>query len=478
MLEMPSVRKNKITLSDYAYQEDIKHRLIMASFTGLDVEVLQEILFSPLRISLKKLLKNFDAEEEQILETLKKFSSIGLLTVDGDVVSVDKDMRKYYESQAVKFEEDFVPDMDFLQSLLKKVPIGILPLWYSIPRTSNNIFESLIEKYLSTPQTFQRYLLELDFPEKTLFRIFQDVYNAKDCKVHSSVLMEKYDLSREQFEEYLLLLEFNLVCCLGYEKIGGNWKEVVTPFHEWKEYLTFVKNTTPSPIEDPSSIIVSRLQDFSHISDLTAILQYAKKKPIPIKFHGKQVVEIDEEASKSLSSKIIDFASDEPFFLDHLSKLIAKLRMLKLAEVIDGHLYALDSANNWLDMKIENRALYLHRNDIGNFLTKQNSSYVASERNIREVEKSIQRALTSGWVYFDDFVKGVLVPLSEESTISLKKVGRSWKYTLPEYTSEEQSLIRATIFDWLFSLGIVQTGIHNEKECFRVTAFGQSFFGS
>ena len=44
--------------------------------------------------------------------------------------------------------------MEFIQLLLRKVPIDILPTWYPIPRTSNSIFDSLIEKYMKTPSNF------------------------------------------------------------------------------------------------------------------------------------------------------------------------------------------------------------------------------------------------------------------------------------------------------------------------------------
>jgi hypothetical protein len=33
------------------------------------------------------------------------------------------------------------------------------------------------------------------------------------------------------------------MCCIGYQKVGDEFKEVVTPFHEWREYLSFLKNT-------------------------------------------------------------------------------------------------------------------------------------------------------------------------------------------------------------------------------------------
>ena len=72
----------------------------------------------------------------------------------------------------------FQPDMEFLQGLLKKVPIHCLPAWHAVPRTSNNIFESLVEKYLLSPQIFQRYLSELHFSHPVAISLMNDLFFA------------------------------------------------------------------------------------------------------------------------------------------------------------------------------------------------------------------------------------------------------------------------------------------------------------
>ncbi len=428
-----TIRKNKITLSDYDYRKDIENRLLLAQFSIIDLEVLEGIIYSSLSISVKKLAKDIDIEETELFSILEKFAKTGLLTYDEDLITVDKDRRKYYEMQILMFDEEYQNGMDFLQNLLKKVPIHILPTWYSIPRTSNNIFESLVEKYLLTPQIFQRYLMELQFPEPVMSSILKDVYNSEDLKLPSQVLIEKYQLTRERFEEYLLVLEFNFVCCLGYEKINNTWKEVVTPYHEYREYLRFLKQTEPSPfakqIENP--------KPFAFIQEMSAVLNQVKKTPSP------------------MTGKIVD-----------------KLRLLKLADIVDGRLYALDAANDFLDMPLENRAIFVYRHPLNRFIHP-----LATEKNIREAEKSIIRILNKGWVAFDEFFKGVLAPLNETSSIMLKKLGRTWKYTIPEYTDEEQLFIKSVLFDWLYEAGITATATIDGKECFCVTPFGQTLFG-
>ncbi len=446
MSEMSALRKNKIQLSDYDYRRDIENRLLMAQFSTLDLEVLEEILYSSLTIPIKKLAKSLDITEEAALASLEKLSKTGLLNLDKETVVVDKEMRKYYEAQIVKFDEDFTPGMEFLQGLLKKVPIHVLPTWYSISRTSNNIFDSILEKYLLSPQVFYRYLSEIHFADPNLTAIVQEVFKAPDFTVSSEELISKYKLTREQFEEYMLLLEFSFLCCIGYKKVGALWQEIVSPFHEWREYLAFLRDKQPVPIADPSKIERTQEDDFAFIHELTNLLKRAKKEPF-----------VNEDKRM------------EPF--------IEKLRLVRLADVIDGRLYALESANDWLDMKDDNKALYLYRHPLNRLLSEHFPAHLSTERNLREAEKSILSVLNSGWVYYDDFFKGVLAPLSEQSAVILKKVGKTWKYALPEYNDEESAFIKATVMEWLPEIGIISTGVCEGKDAFAVTPFGQSVFG-
>jgi hypothetical protein len=474
MIEMSPSRKNKISLSDYEYKRDIENRLLMSEFTTLDLDVLEEILYSSLSIPIRKLCKNLDLDEDRALPILNKLSKTGLFTHNGEVILVDKEMRKYYEAQILKFDEEFKPGMEFLRSMLSKVPIHVLPTWYSIPRTSNNIFDSLVEKYLLTPQTFQRYLIDLNFNDPILTGIIQDVYNSPELKVYSKDLIQKYGLEREQFEEYILHLEFNFICCLGYNKGTDLWKEVVTPFYEWTEYLRFLKTTESQTIKNPADVERYRPQDFSFIQDMSIILNQAKKQPIPLTEVKEDVYLPQKSALATILAKCENLNEKDTLYLE---RLIAKLRMIKLADIVDGRLYALEAANDWLDMRLENRALYVYRHPLNRLVSQNIPAYLCTDRNIREAEKSILRVLTSGWLYFDEFVKGALVVLGEGSTVTLKRLGKNWKYTLPDYSDEELKLLKATILEWLFEVGIVSAGTHQGKECFCVTAFGQSLFG-
>src|SRR3990167_1724140 len=136
MIELNQIKKNRINLADYNSRQDIENRIVMSDFSPFYLEVLEEVLFSSLKISLRKLSKNLNTTDIAIKHT------------------VDKEIRKYFEFQIRRFSPKFKPDMEFVQGILKKVPIQFHPFWYSIPRTSNNIFESIVEKFLLTPQIF------------------------------------------------------------------------------------------------------------------------------------------------------------------------------------------------------------------------------------------------------------------------------------------------------------------------------------
>lgn len=435
MLELSSLRKNKVSLPDYDYEQDIRNRMVMADFSMCDIEVLEEILYSPLKISIKKLSRNLGYSEEELRDTFKRLSDVGLFEKKDEHLYVDKEKRKYFEFEINRFDPDFKPDMEFLQGLFRKVPIHILPTWYSIPRTSNNIFESIVEKYLITPQIYQRYLMELNLGNPMIDAIINDVLSSEDLKVTSSDLISKYNLKREDFEEIMLLLEFNFALCVVFEKQDDHWIEYVAPFYEWSEYLSFFKSTQAPSIDTP--VQEKGSSDFFFIEKMSDLIEKASKTPI----------EVDT------------------------SPYIVKLVLLKFGQFHEGIFTASDTGISWLDQSLENRALSLYRHPQNRILSKD-----IHERHIREAEKSIKRALHGKWVYFDDFIKGVTVPFNPDSAVTLRRVGKNWKYQIPEYGEEEIEILKTTIFEWLFELGMVRIGESQGKDCFKVTPFGKFFF--
>ncbi|MGR3973112.1 MAG: hypothetical protein QRY72_00830 [Candidatus Rhabdochlamydia sp.] len=460
MIDLTSTKKNKITLSDYNYKEDIANRLLLADLNADEFAVLEELLFSPIKTSLTKLSKTTSLPREIVMQILEKFAQTTLVTVEDDTVTVDKEMRKYFEWEFERFADDFAPGMEFLQLLLKKVPIHILPLWYAIPRMTNNIFESVIEKYLITPSIYQRYLLDIQFPTPILSAITQDLLKASSFELLLSDIAYKYTLTDEELQEMILQLEFHFIATVVYRTEEKGRQGVLTLFQEWKDYLTFLRKTAPTPLHSLDTIDKMRPLEFSFVEDLTALCQLIKK-----------------EALFSLSS--LDLNRFNPPLPSHsyLDTLLTRGKELNLIEENSLQLELTEIGLEWLDLRVENKALYLYRHPrIQNF--SQRYSFPVLEKMVREIEKSSTRITHSGWVYLDEFLQSVQVALQEDQSVTLSKIGRGWKYALPTYSIQELSLITAVLTEHLFESGLMFIGSVKGRSCLCLTPFGHSFFGS
>jgi len=451
-MELSSSRKIKINLSDYDFQKDIENRLHMAHFSISDTEVLEEILYSPLKVSIEKLAQSLETMPQDLLPILEKLSKTDLLAPQGDMIIVDKEMRKYYEFQILKFDDDFKPDMEFLQGLLKKVPIHLLPTWYSLPRTSNNIFESIVEKYLITPHVYKRHVEDVKALNPIYAGMIEDVYASPGLKIRSRELRDKYNLSREEFEKHMLFLEYSFSLCLSYNLVEDQWKEVVTPFHEWKEYLEFLRRTEFSSISHPEEIQNKKEDEFAFIKDLIVILKAFSEAPSDLKDTQKwaAVLQTDD--------------------LAYVSRLLKKLELLRFTDETSLS----PTGEEWLSMDFENKSIFIYRHP-SNRLLEGIPKEICTEKNIREVEKTLKRFVHAGWVYFDDYLKGAVIPFNSHLGVYLERKGKTWRYHLPEYSDVEKKWIHETLFDWFFELGMIATGTHHGRDCFKITPLGQTF---
>lgn len=454
MMEVSFNKKIKINLSDYDYQKDIKNRLIITQFSTFDVEVLEEILFSPLRIRISTLLENLQTSIDLLQPILDKLTAMDLFIIENETLIVDKEMRKYFEFQVARFDDTFKPDMEFLQGLLRKIPIHVLPIWYSIPRSSNNIFQSIIDKYLLTPQIYERYLEEMKHKDPVFSGILQDVLQSPNLKIEAHVLCKKYDLSKEAFEEHMLLLELSFVCCLRYEKKEDHWVRVVTPYHEWETYLIFLKNTIYKSKNE--TIAPLRNNDFAFIEDITTVLNLCKTKPLPSTDHLMNTLQLPSET--------------------YIKHLILKLSLTRFIEPKDESWVLHKNAHEWMKMSLEHRALHFYRHPLNQLVTYDKTPSIYTEKNQREAEKSIQRVLYEKWVCFEEFLKGVTVLIGENKKLELTCRGKQWEYQIPIYSSDEVQLVYSAIFEGLFEAGVVKVGTLDGKDYFSVTPFGRSLF--
>lgn len=476
MLVSPT-KKTKINLGDYDYQKDVDNRLLMSNFTTFDVEVLEEILNSSIEIEIDALADNLNSSTSEILPVLEKLHPSKLFDFQKDRILVNKEMRKYYEFQILKFDNDFAPSMEFFQSLLRKVPIHVQPIWYSVPRTSDNIFQSIIDKYLITPQSYRRYLNEIHFSDPIMQNIIDDVFASSNLKIRSKELREKYHLSREEFEHCMLHLEFNFICCLSYNRIENEWKEVVTPFYEWKEFLINQKINEPEPCSEHEKIEKKYPSHFSFIELLNTLLEEGKKTPLSLKKRENSTFFSLDPSHLHLFSQILN--SPDPHFLHtQIVHAIYKLQQLRLIEFQDNLIQVLDYASDWLEMSILDQAVNLYRLPLNRHLYSHFDFSIFSDRCIREIEHSLETiSLHMKWIYFDEFTRILDAQVGKSGHTTLKRKGRHWKYALPEYSKEEYNFIHEILFERLPQSGIMEVGLLNGRNCLRLTEFGKSTLG-
>ncbi len=447
-----STHKIKINLADYPYRRDIENRLFMAQLTVFEVQVLQEILHYSLRLSVEQLAETLESSVQDLLPILDKLSESKLFKRQHLTLIVDKDMRKYFEFQLAKFNEDFEPNLDFLQNILSKVPIHVLPIWYALPRTSDHIFASIIEKYFLSPKIYHQHLEELQFDDPILHALMQDVYQSPQFRKTSAELMAKHHLSRERFEECLLLLEYHFVCFLSYTRIENKWQEVVTPLAEWLDYLQFEANVKPIPIKGP--IETHYATEFGFIKDLTTFLQASAGKKIFPK-DVKNLYASTPAKQAAVIHKLIQIG---------FAKQNAK-----------GQLEATEKGIEWASKPMHAQIAELARTPLNTLADLTGFNLLWNTRNLRLIEKSLRRLPPHEWVDLTHFLKGFIAPLGDREPVTLKNRGKKWKYVLPSYSEQELRFIEAVILEKLDQLGVVATGVYQGKPCFCLTSFGYRF---
>jgi len=480
MPETSIFKKNKINLDDYDYQRDIKNRLLLSRFSSEYIQILEEIVYGSPIIPLSLLVQQVGKTYEELQTILQKLSETDLFKIENQKIIVNKENRKYFATQIIKFDKKFIPGVDFLRALLKKVPIPVLLNWYPIPRTSDNIFDSLIEKYLGTPQTFQRYLSELNLENQNLNGIVNDLLNSKNYKIYSEDLRKKYMLSKESFEKHILYLEFNFLCCLIYEKKDGEWVEVVSLFQEWQDYLRFLKKTQPKKIEKKSQIHRTRPNDFAFVEDMSIIIELAITIPLYVRLNNNENWMFDKQSINHIIKRVkgFDLHSEEgnSFLTNYFVKIIQKLLFLKFSQIQKGELIIENDAKEWLALPTEKKALNIYNHTLKHLNSFAFPSQICNERNFHEITKTIKRILNAEWVFLDDFLQGIIAPISEKSKMMLKKKGGYWAYTLPDYSDKEIRFFKK-VYECLFETGLITTGSYQGKTCLKITPFGQFTFG-
>ncbi|SCA64090.1 Uncharacterized protein SCG7086_BX_00120 [Chlamydiales bacterium SCGC AG-110-P3] len=453
VMQSSQPKKNKVNLSDYNYQKDIKNRLWISSLSPIDIEVLREVVYGSIKTKATQIADLIDRSEAEIRPTLSKLKEYGLVSCSGNNIEVSKDVRKDLVREIEKYEEDFHPGIPYLRKLLGKVPMHILPSWYSVPRMADNIVTSIIEKSLETPKAYREYLSELDIKDPVPTAIAEEVFASDDFMVRAHVICERYELSREQLEEYVLLLEFNLVCCISPIFIENEWVDVITPFSEWREYLRYIRDTTPIGLEGSKAENIKRRHpsNFGFIEDLEWILNQLRDAP---------------------ASKVqLQTASDNSPCVE-LSHALNKLLKLEFISESDSLFHCTSEAKQWMSLGAFEKSMDLYRNPLNELQCKGLPQQIVSDRNHRLVERALLRIIPTGWVTFDAFMESIMEPIGSSEPSKLERIrAGEWRYSIPQLSDFDRELVRRIIFDRLYEIGITTTGTIDGKDCFSAWRF-------
>ncbi len=470
-----SLRKNHINLSDYDYEADIVNRCLLREINSTELAVLEEILYSSIKISIKELSSNLDISIDLLSNILEKFLPTSLFTLNDYILHINKDKRKYFETQLSKFKDDFIPGMDFLQSLLKHVNIQHLPFWYQIPRSSNNIFNSLIEKYLQTPQIYQRYFIEFTSENDIITEIVKEIYKTNELCISAKEIQDKFSLSKESFEEIAIYLEYSLIAVVYYKYIDGSFEEMISPFQEWRDYLMLISETIATPsIQQQNEVVAYSSKEYAFIDGMTCILNLCEQENISVTFDLHSDGWIADEQSLNIITKSIQTSKDSVVYIN---KMINKLITIGIVVIEEASLKATQISIEWLNKSIENRAHIIFRHQ-HNFLSIEKHYPLSTKRTVMEIEKSMHSVVGLEWVYFDDFIKNSSIILNDSDKISLRRCGKLFAYMAPQHDDLQKQFIKYTVLEWFFESGIVQIGTHNDKQCFKLTSLGSNLFKS
>ena len=459
--------KTYVTLSDYDYSRDIALRTLIATLQPQDILILEEILYSPLQFPIEVLCTNLHLSQDIVDASLTKLQETNLFTRQHGQLVVCKEMRKHLELQIDPLDPDFRPDLTYMQQLLKKVPIEVLPTWYHISRASHQIFESIIEKYLKTPQLYKRYLREQLSGNHMLHQLLDTVFASPSLRVSLQYLQTHFNLSCEELHEYILLLEFNFLGCLCSEVTEEGIEQYITPFAEWRDYLLFQQQNAPESITE--SVMPLRPTEYAFCDDLAHLL---KGSPLPLQSIAP--LSLAQETYQSLCKTL----KGEPPPQTYVHQLLEQGLKLSLADIHQMEWIPAPQAIEWTACAPNMRAHFTYRHPNTLALYENTNTYRPIEKLLLDLERALAHIADAEWIYVDAFLNSAPLALKESDTIQLRRIKHTWQYHRPHYTSEDREYLKILITEYLYMTGIVHLGKTEHGLCFMLTHLGKTCFAS
>jgi len=471
-------RKLKVSLKDFDSDKDIEARLFLSHLTPKDLELFEEILLGSVTIPIHTLSADLGLSFVQTRQALDKLVASRLFKIEEDTIHVDKERRKYFELNLLRFEEGFKPDLEFLRGMLRHIPIHVLPIWYLLPRNASDIFDALTEKYFMTPTVYERHLKTAPFENPLLAELAKKL-ESSNSKLEAQSLCDDFGLDARGLQELALLSELSFVAYLAYEKRGEEFSPVFLPIKEYSDYQKRRERFSPSASNkeaETKSIVQMRPIEFAFVKDMSKILNLAKTESLEVDDHGDLSKESIQIISRSLEEMPLlspDNLSQQAAYFKHL---LSRLLVLDILSIKDGQLVASSAEKRWNELSLEDQGFCLLSRLRPYRMEKCNSC----EKGAREAEKAISQAIGHDWVFFDNFMQGAIIPFRPEIDVQITKTGKRWTFALPIYEDHEVDLMRTTIFEGLFEAGIVDIGLDTKTQepHFKVTAFGEAMFGT
>ncbi|MCH9621963.1 MAG: hypothetical protein S4CHLAM20_13960 [Chlamydiia bacterium] len=464
MQDILMVNPCKVELEDFDYERDLKLRLHLEKLNTHAIYVLEEILYSPLKVSIQELCDNTETSYTDIHSILDSLKPLGLFDINNETLFIKKDVRKYFEMLIEKFEPDFSPNLDYFKDLLKHVPIHCIVSWYHIPRTSNNIFNSIIEKHFKTPKIFEKYITETLSLDPIAQNVADLVLNSSCGKVSCKEIQEKTSLNEEELEKIILFLEYHYIIASSYEVEDNHYTKYLSLFSEWKNWKInsqFSSKEELSLHEDE----IQRISDneFSFIEDMSLILTLCNEIALHVTYNQKDELFYLEDESIRLPG----INNNETTYI---ARVINKNLLLGLCVIEEDQLRQTPPAKKWLETPIKKRTLITFKHPHNALSHKSRFSFKQHDRNIIEVQKALSTIQSGRWIMFDEFMHLNLSSGNSLKQAELKRVGREWKFEAAEYDPKEIEFIKLIVLGWLFESGMIIPGTYQNKDCFKVTS--------
>ncbi|MEC8306301.1 MAG: hypothetical protein VXZ72_00375 [Chlamydiota bacterium] len=409
------------TTKSFIDMRSIDFRMVVEGISFQEVLILDELLFHPNGISFKDLEKELGVNFDDIKSLCKRLVPLGILTMHEESLLIERHAVKWISLFLSKFDDDIDLSVFHIESLLKQLPVDVLFSWYSIPRSSENIFQSIIERWLLTPHDFRRHLRKQAIDDPLCGAVI-DMLNAHD--VHEGIYLdevkEKLGIPSVELHSKIIYLEYHFICALKYRRREGKWRGCIVFLKEWREYISFYQKV----LEGNKTLEVTPHSSVRLITQLK-----------------KHFLKLSDSSLLPCS-----FSSNRSLDLNHLIKVNNHSDLAhSLGQTWDS--LSQKDQESWALALLQDREPLISTRMMG-----------TTQQLVSAVYSRLSTILGDEWVAFDRVASNLSIPFNVKLNTILKKEGQGWRYIPPQYEEEHLAVLEQIICSWLFHLEIVDLG--------------------